>query len=137
MVAYALFLALGACQNSATLSQSNRAIQPDNFILYVSNQSFEISPVDIKILIDGKIIIDDLFEVNNQHNWREFRFYFSSGKHVLNVVSKRGEAELQSEFTVTEKHWAAVAFWFYPDTHHTPTPRQFTFIIQDTPILFQ
>lgn len=135
-VSLQLFLALCACQNNTIKLQSGDEDEADNFTLYVSNQSFDASTVDVQILIDGKVIVDEFFEVGNQHIRREYRLYLSSGKHILKALTKRGEAELRSEFIVTNKHWAAVSYWYYPDTHHNPTPRQFTFIIQDTPILF-
>ena len=40
-----------------------------NFILYVSNKSFSISSCDIKAYIDGKLIVNEIFEFKRQYKF--------------------------------------------------------------------
>ena len=110
-----------------------------NFILYVSNQSPAIDPVDIKIDIDGKKAVDQDFYVEDGHNWRQFQFSLPKGTHQLRVKSVKGSATLETEFEIKDKHWAVIDYWYYPEVTGGagPTPKQFTFDIKDEPIYFQ
>lgn len=108
-----------------------------NLILYVSNQSFAISPVDIQISIDGKPVVRQHFDVENQHTWQIFEFSFGLGKHQLSATSSKGEATITQTFEVVGKHWAVLDYWYYPESHYSPTPRHFTFHIQNTPVYFE
>jgi len=96
----------------------------------VTNQSFAVSPVDIKILIDGKIIVNEDFSVGDQHLYKSFEVSLSEGKHDLSVSSKKGQANLDKQFVVTNKQrWIDIGYVYYPKTHYNPTPRQFDFQI--------
>ncbi len=123
-------------------SEARQSLAQDpngNFILFVANQSFDEDPVDITVHIDGKKAIAADFYVENQHNWIRHQFNLSPGQHKLTVKSKKGEASLDKEFDITEKHWAVIDYWYYPEQRGGagPTPRQFSFMIQDRPIGFQ
>jgi hypothetical protein len=110
-----------------------------NLTLYVSNQSFAISPVDITIHIDGKKTVDRDFDVGSQHNWIGYSFSLSKGEHKLVAVSKKGGARFEGQFEIKDEHWAVIEYWYYPDTTGGagPTPRKFSFNIQDKPMYFQ
>ncbi|HLC61067.1 MAG TPA: hypothetical protein VJJ52_06590 [Candidatus Nanoarchaeia archaeon] len=110
--------------------------QNGNFVLYVSDQSFAISPVDVKIFIDDKLAIDDKFRVGNQHNWKEFIFQLEKGNHTLRAISIKGEATLEEQFEVKDRHWAVLDYWYYPETHYSPTLKHFNFRVQDSQIGF-
>jgi len=105
-----------------------------NFILYVSNQSFAINPVDIAILIDGKLAVSDHFEVKDQHNWIQYQFLLNNGEHTIEITSKKGKAALKQTFEIKGKHWACVDYWYYP--HDKDHNKIFTFDIQDVPMGF-
>lgn len=108
---------------------------PSNFVLSVCNQSFAIDPVDIRVEIDGKTVVDREFEVGPQ-DLLTLRLVLSEGRHTLVAHTKRGSTKLETTFDVSGQHWAAVSFWFYPETHCHPVPKQFSCHIQDTPICF-
>lgn len=99
--------------------------------------------MDIKILIDGKVAVYDLFDVKGkrvpQHNWKKFIFKLSSGIHKLKAESKKGDAVLEKEFEIKGQTFAVIDYWYYPETTggSGPTPKSFTFIIQDKPVAFQ
>ena len=117
-------------------------VEDGNFVLYVSSQSFAINPVDIKIYIDDKVAVDDIFDVTGnrtpQHNWQKYQFQLESGSHTIKAVSETGDAVLEEEFDIVDKHWVVVDYWYYPEVTggSGPTPKQFTFNIQDSPIGF-
>jgi hypothetical protein len=97
-----------------------------NFILNVSNQSFAIDPVDIKIYIDDTLAVNQEFEVKDQHNYWRFRFDISNGEHVLLAKSIKGDAILEQSFSITDSaHWAYLDYWYYTDEElHGPTEKK-------------
>jgi hypothetical protein len=103
-----------------------------NLILYVSNQSFDRSTVDIRVLIDGRPAVDDDFAVLNQHNWVEFRFSLDDGQHVIYVESLDGQAILEERFEVKGNRWAVVDYWCCSD----PSEPKFTFMVSPEPLAF-
>ena len=114
-----------------------------NFILYVSDQSREISPVDIRIYIDGKLAIDDNFDVTGnrtpQHNWKKFQFQLEKGNHTIKATSQKGDTILEKNFEIIDKHWAVIDYWYYSKVSGGagPEPKHFIFNIQDKPIGFK
>lgn len=105
-------------------------------MLHVSNQSFDIDPVDIRIKIDGKAVISQDFRVLNQHNWKQFTLRVAPGQHVLTAESTRGGAVLVQSFRVTGKHWAVVDYTYNTKAHGEPTPKRFYFLFRGKPIGF-
>jgi len=117
--------------------------EEENFILYISNQSFAVNPVDITVHIDGKKVVEGDFDVNGggpaQHKWVEHQFRLAPGKHTLTVSSKKGKASLKETFVLEGKRWGAVSYWYHPQVTggRRPKPRRFNFMIRDHPITFQ
>jgi hypothetical protein len=103
------------------------------FTLYVSNQSFEDPNVQITISIDGVVVVDEHFAVEEQHNWIAFEPDVPPGDHTLTARSNTG-AETTVEFTTesSKPRWAVVEYWWYPEAG----PRAFTFEISDEPMAF-
>jgi hypothetical protein len=121
-----------------TESSGSQLLDPDgNFVLYVSNQSFELDPVDIVIEIDGEQIVGGEFEVGNQHNWRRYVLRLSPGRHTLTARSTDGDATLEESFVVSERRWAALDYWYYTEAYGSTTePKHFEFSIYDKPLKF-
>jgi hypothetical protein len=118
--------------------------QNGNFILYVSNQSSAIDPVDIKIFIDGEVVVEQNFSQNGGHNWKKFQLSLSKGIHSIYAVSIKGEVKLEKEFEVKDKHWVAIDYGYFPllkpcSSNYCGefTPRQFNFDMRDEPIYFE
>jgi hypothetical protein len=86
-----------------------------NVTLLISNQSFDVNPVDIKVSIDGQVIVKDKFDVQGdqppQHNWRQYHLRLEDGPHSLAVDSKKGQAQLRTTFEVAGRHTLAIAYW--------------------------
>lgn len=101
-----------------------------NFTLYVSNQSFEHPAIDIRVHIDGKLVVADEFEVEDQHTWVAFRLALRTGTHVIRAEAS--DAELRRTFRVKGKRWAVLDYWCCDDAED---PR-FTFDVSKRPIAF-
>jgi len=137
-----LLIVLGGCTKPEAEGGTSVFIPQDtntNFVLYVSNQSFALTPVDITITIDGKKVISSTFEVGEgkrrQHNWISHGFDLTPGTHKLEAVSAKGDAKFEKEFEIKdEKHWAVLSYWYYPDQDGK---KHFTFQIQNEQIYFK
>jgi hypothetical protein len=109
--------------------------EPPPLTLHVSNQSFEDSSVHITVTLDGETVVDDSFDVRDQHHVVTFELDIGPGEHELVATSNTG-VEHEAAFTTAdgEPVWLALLYWYYPDddTH----PRQFTFGVSDEPIEF-
>ena len=145
-IACTVFVALGwGLSGVADTKDSSENIIPQredgNFTLYVSNQSLALTPVDVTILIDGKRAVSGNFDVgrgeNAQHRRIKHVLALTPGKHQLKILSKKGAATLEKEIEIKGKHWAVVDYWYYPESHYSPKPKQFSFDIQDKPIEFE
>lgn len=126
-------LAAGCGSADASVREDTvRAPGKGNFTLYVSNQSFERPTIDVRVEIDGRIVVAEEFEVEDQHNWLEFRLPLRPGSHVIHATSRRGGAELRRTFRVKGKRWAVLDYWCCDDA---ADPR-FTFDVSKRPVAF-
>jgi hypothetical protein len=101
-----------------TPAKVGQPVAPPNvavpFQLLVSNQSFDLDPVDIDVYIDGVHVVAGDFVVGSQHTWVPFDFDIATGEHALRVVTKKGGTDASQTFTVNAtKRWSVVNFWFY------------------------
>lgn len=127
-----VFICRGETHNLISHEEFLQQSQTGNFILYVSNQSFTITSVDITIMIDGKNAVAADFVVGNQHKWIEYTFRLAPGNHKLIATSKKGSAKTEKIFEIHDKHWAVVDFWFSKKDKYG----HFSFSIQNSPIGF-
>ncbi|HEY4414214.1 MAG TPA: hypothetical protein VGO57_00870 [Verrucomicrobiae bacterium] len=135
-----LLAILTGCGAQSVRPSANAVNNPNgNFHLYISNQSFAISPVDIKVFVDGDLIIKENFDVDSQHNWRAFNLKLSAGQHKIVVRSSKGSANLEQPFEVANESWAVLDYWFYPNYTRgvKPCPRHFSFEVRNEPVMFQ
>ena len=103
-----------------------------NVVLYVSNQSFERPTVDIRVEVDGRIVVDDEFPVEGQHNWVEFRLELPAGKHTLRAETQAGDATTTRTFRVKGRRWAVLDYWCCDDA----SDPKFTFEVSKKRIAF-
>jgi len=82
-----------------------------NFFLYVSDQSFAISPVDITVFIDDELALQGNFTVGDQHNFSLIPLSLSNGTHTIFVKSIHGDAELEEEFVINGTRWAMLDYF--------------------------
>jgi len=107
-----------------------------NFILYISNQSFEEPLVDIQVVIDGQSIVKDEFEVKNQHYWKVYALNLPRGDHTLHAKAEKGITEINRSFKVSGNHWAVLNFWGNGKNTDASKLRGLAFDIYDKPIGF-
>jgi hypothetical protein len=138
LVAASMVLA-GCAGNSPAATQptiagptGSPAGQP-NLVLYVSNQSFEDDPVGIRVEIDDRVVVDDSFAVEGQHNWIEYELTVPAGSHTIRATSDTGAtASHELELPAGETRWAVFEYWYHPED----TPRGLTFRVDDHAIGF-
>ena len=106
-----------------------------SFHLFISNQSFAITPVDIQVSIDGIPVVQKDFEVGDQHNWQGFVFKLASGQHKIVVTSLKGKATLEKTFEMPDKLSGVLDYWYYPKGEGG-TPRSFSFEVLKGPVGF-
>ena len=83
----------------------------------VTNQSFTVTPVDIRIVIDGKELVNKSFAVGDQHVYESFYTKLAEGEHQATIESRKGLARQDVRFTITrQKRWVDVAFATDPKT---------------------
>lgn len=92
-----------------------------NFTLYVSNQSFDMNVIDIRVRIDGELAITGDFDVEGQHSWHDFDFEFAQGAHVLTVTSEDTFASLEVPFTIDARKFGVLDFWYDAADDQPPT----------------
>jgi hypothetical protein len=82
-----------------------------NFVLFVSNQSSQTDPVDIKVYLDGRLAVNQNFLAGSGHNWVRFEFQLDGGTHTLRAISTRGQTDTTATFDLPSTPWAVVDFW--------------------------
>lgn len=67
-------------------------VAPDeaNFVLVISNQSFDRPSVFIEVRIDDRVVVAEAFEVEGQHNFVSFGFSLDPGDHELSATAADG-----------------------------------------------
>ncbi|MEZ4360489.1 MAG: hypothetical protein R3B48_09925 [Kofleriaceae bacterium] len=127
-------LGLSACADLEAPHQVIAAPANPNFTLFVSNQSFEMTPVDISVYVDDKLAVVGDFEVGSQHSWFDFDFQLGAGVHQVRGVTKQGRriVSLTSMVEVSDDHdFGVLTFW---------TDREgaeFHFVLQDEEPVFE
>ncbi len=85
--------------------------QEYDFIFYISNQTDEINPVQIRVYIDGEMMVNDSFYVENYHNWTRYSKSLSFRIHVIKVVRDKNFSQNTKVFLMHSKQWAVIDFW--------------------------
>lgn len=108
-----------------------------NFELFISNQSFATTPVDIRVSIDDTPVVQQYFDVGNQHNWRRFAFALPPGQHRIMATSVKGKATITTNFSLGDRRCSGIVdYWYYPK-NDGDTPRQLSFHVEEGRPLFQ
>jgi hypothetical protein len=125
---------------SQTIPQSGNLenYKTENLTLYVSDQSEIISPVDITIHIDGKLVVQGNFNFSSSFDGVTFgghinipyQLSLKDGTHKIDVESIGGNATLEREFEINGQEYAIVDYWYDPTT---APQKHFDFEIGDEP----
>ncbi len=81
--------------------------------LYLSNQSFDLSQVDMRVEVDDQLAVTGDFLVEGQHTWLPFELDLASGPHTLTVTSADTDATMTQSFVMDDRKWGVVMFWYY------------------------
>lgn len=83
-----------------------------NFVLYVSNQSFEDTAVHLTVAVDGVTVVNGDFHVEGQHTWIQFPLALPPGAHEV-VAESDTEATLRESFETPtgETRYAVIEHW--------------------------
>jgi hypothetical protein len=136
VIAALALISVCACAEELPKVQNPFENKNGNFVLYVSNQSFEVKTVDILVSIDGMPVLHEYFEVRNQHLWKPFRFQLPNGHHTIRAVTRRGGAEAEESFEVAGKCRAMLSFCYGKKQGHKCNKPSFAFEVSDKPALF-
>ena len=135
-IAFAAFL-LVACGGSPEPQVQHVPKVNDSFTLFVSNQSFELDPVDIRVELDNQLAITGDFEVGSQHTFVRFDMGLTAGSHRIRVTTNDvADVVLDQMFDMDDRKYGTVMFWYYPTGSSEPTPPQFSWNISDEQPLF-
>lgn len=99
--------------SSPTVASLPTESGPDTvpFHLDLSNQSFEISEVRLVVEVDDRVIIDDVFAVEDQHNYVRHDLHLDGGPHEIVVTAPDHDVDLHETFDLETERWALIAFW--------------------------
>lgn len=106
-----------------------------SLVLYVSNQCFEIDPVDIIVNINNKQFIGEDFFVQNQHGWKKFIVKLPKGKHEILIQSKNHDTMLIDEIEIRGNNlWALINFVCPSEQNTGFLQKKFIFYTSETQI---
>jgi hypothetical protein len=135
IISQVLFLLLFSGCDSNSVSTIPQ-VEKGNFILYVSNQSPAIDPVDIKVLIDGKTAVSQEFLNKGGNNWIKFEFQLKNGNHRLSSNSSKRLISKDTLFTLPATPCSVIDFWYSPPSSGSIEIREFSIIFLESPPLF-
>jgi hypothetical protein len=104
-----------------------------DFTLLVSSESSAIDPIDVRIEIDGSLVVSDYIFAGDHHTYIPFRLSLPRGDHRIRISSVKGGAELSARFNLSDQDVGVATYWYRPDSHYNPTPRKFDFRVQRGP----
>ena len=83
-----------------------------NVILYLSNQSSQVDTVDIKVIVDGKEVVNDTFIAGNLHDFKEYpiklRLFVT---HEIEVYSDKLRVKTKNEVRFYFVNWMSINLW--------------------------
>jgi hypothetical protein len=89
-------------------------VEHGNFVLYVENESWQITPVDIQVYIDGRRAVAQAFPFNTWQGMNRFEFLVEEGKHTLRATSSYARDGQSVDFIRSSTPYAVV--YFFPDS---------------------
>jgi len=122
-----LFLSGGIAdeeKKTATLSEDPKG----NFAVRVTNQSEDMSDIDVQVYIDDKLAVSrDSLATAGFHSFHTYRFELPTGKHNLKVVSRKAGIETEKEFVLKGEHSADISFWC---SNSRSIPKKFNVVVK-------
>lgn len=83
-----------------------------NVIFYVSNQSALVDTVDIRVIVDGKEVVNGTFIAGNLHNFEKHTIKLRPfSTHGIEVYSDKLHVKTKNEFRFYFVTWVSINFW--------------------------
>lgn len=79
--------------------------------LVISNQSFDRPEVDITVFLGGDRVVDQIFTVDQQHNWVTFDLRVEPGEVEVRAVGDEGHVTLTRTLVVPAERWLVLTYW--------------------------
>ncbi len=109
---------------------------PSDFALYIGNRAFEPGAIDIRVEIDGRTVVQEVFEIDIQVPYTRFRLDLTPGKHRLKAETRRGQAILEREISIPEESHITMSYYYYePWFLGGETGPMITYHAEETPSL--
>ena len=105
-----------------------------NVALYIANMAFQPDAIDIRIDIDGRTVVQGVFERDIQTPHTRYRLDLPAGKHRLKAETLRGQAILEREISVPQESHIAISYVYAePGLLGGETPPTITYHAEETP----
>ena len=86
-------------------------------IVRVSNQSFYMDKVNLSIYIDGKLLVNDTYLVEDQHNYLYYYTVIEDGVHTISVkYDDKVIGEKAVEILGDKPTWISLNYWKQKNT---------------------
>lgn len=102
-------IVLAGCSSAGVSQTTSREEFP--VVIYVSNQMGKVNPVNIKVSIDQKTIVDSAFSNHGGYSWSAFKTSLKNGGHQVIVTTTNGDAGLDVVFTIDKPLWLVISYW--------------------------
>ena len=105
-----------------------------NVALYIANMAFQPDTIDVRIDIDGRTVVQGVFERNLQTPHTRFRLDLPAGKHRLKAETLRGQAVLEREISIPQESHIGISYYYSePGLLGGETPPTITYHAEETP----
>ena len=104
------------------------------FTLYVSNQIYAIDHVDVRVEIDGELVVSDYFDVGTQHTFVSFKLSLAKGRHTIRIWPEKGDADLPTEFELKDHDVGVTTYSYNPKSDDGSNAQRFDFSTQKGPL---
>lgn len=107
--------------------------------LYVTNQSPNVDPVDVKVTMGDRTIFDMPVPFNDAHWYEYVKVKVTPGtKYLLQATSTDGKATAKFTFKANRTNWIVVTYWYYTDEDtYGPVERKLRIEKRDDPFSIQ
>ncbi len=89
-------------------------------VLFISNQSYGDPEIDVTVTVDGEVVVDRSFSVENQHTTVSYRLPLEPGDHELVIRTGTGATQDQVVTLGSDRRYLYVSY--LGDGPSTPVP---------------
>lgn len=86
-------------------------LPPPGLVLVISNQSFADPEVELTVTVDGQVVVDRTFSVDNQHTFVAYRVPLEPGDHTLTVAADTGATHERIVTLGPDRRYLFVGYW--------------------------